>query len=208
MHFYVLYPGPSLSMGLSKAQHLQRLAGASKVGSVPVGMAVQVLLFVIAGNINWSRRDRCNLCGADKGDKQENRYGRAGGHYDRDAVEYKETKASKANEEYDLRRRKKKIVPRTVTTLESDAPEHVAPSRSRSRSPNNSCNAKQGEGRKNPCPDSVPSCASPDKKRDCASGGHDTESEKATKRLRSVSNDRDDGSPPAKVVKLVGGDMD
>eukprot|EP00668_Euglena_longa_P038438 GGOE01049444.1.p1 GENE.GGOE01049444.1~~GGOE01049444.1.p1 ORF type:complete len:194 (+),score=24.15 GGOE01049444.1:91-672(+) len=70
------------------------------------------------GNINWARRDRCNLCGADKGTRQEERHGRAGGHYDRTAPEYKETKAD--YDEYSLRR--KRIRPRPTQSEEEEPP--------------------------------------------------------------------------------------
>ncbi|KAH0815792.1 hypothetical protein GEV33_006999 [Tenebrio molitor] len=59
------------------------------------------------GNVNWARRQQCNVCNAPKFGEVEERTGFGGGYNDRGVVEYKEHEES--DDEYDeFGRRKKK----------------------------------------------------------------------------------------------------
>lgn len=59
------------------------------------------------GNVNWARRQQCNVCNAPKFGEVEERTGFGGGYNDRGVVEYKERQES--DDEYDeFGRRKKK----------------------------------------------------------------------------------------------------
>lgn len=59
------------------------------------------------GNVNWARRQQCNMCNAPKWGEVEERTGYGGGYNDRGVVEYKERTDS--DDEYDeFGRRKKK----------------------------------------------------------------------------------------------------
>lgn len=59
------------------------------------------------GNVNWARRQQCNVCNAPKFGEVEERTGFGGGYNDRGVVEYKEREES--DDEYDeFGRRKKK----------------------------------------------------------------------------------------------------
>lgn len=59
------------------------------------------------GNVNWARRQQCNVCNAPKFGEVEERTGFGGGYNDRGVVEYKER--SESDDEYDeFGRRKKK----------------------------------------------------------------------------------------------------
>ncbi|CAH0752733.1 unnamed protein product [Bemisia tabaci] len=59
------------------------------------------------GNVNWARRQQCNMCNAPKYGEVEERTGYGGGYNDRGVVEYKERADS--DDEYDeFGRRKKK----------------------------------------------------------------------------------------------------
>ncbi|CAH0554445.1 unnamed protein product [Brassicogethes aeneus] len=59
------------------------------------------------GNVNWARRQQCNVCNAPKFTDQEERTGFGGGYNDRGVVEYKERADS--DDDYDeFGRRKKK----------------------------------------------------------------------------------------------------
>lgn len=58
------------------------------------------------GNVNWARRQQCNVCNAPKFGEVEERTGFGGGYNDRGVVEYKERKDS--DDEYDEFGRKKK----------------------------------------------------------------------------------------------------
>lgn len=58
------------------------------------------------GNVNWARRQQCNMCNAPKWGEVEERTGYGGGYNDRGVVEYKEREDS--DDEYDEFGRKKK----------------------------------------------------------------------------------------------------
>jgi len=59
-------------------------------------------------NLNWARRDTCNICGMRKpGGSEEKREGRAGGHYERQEIASK-ARRDDSDEEYDEFGRKKK----------------------------------------------------------------------------------------------------
>ncbi|XP_050312062.1 zinc finger Ran-binding domain-containing protein 2 [Anthonomus grandis grandis] len=59
------------------------------------------------GNVNWARRQQCNVCNAPKFGEVEERTGFGGGYNDRGTVEYKDRQES--DDEYDeFGRRKKK----------------------------------------------------------------------------------------------------
>ncbi|XP_054260691.1 zinc finger Ran-binding domain-containing protein 2 [Macrosteles quadrilineatus] len=60
------------------------------------------------GNVNWARRQQCNMCNAPKWGEVEERTGYGGGYNDRGVVEYKE-RADSDDDDYDeFGRRKKK----------------------------------------------------------------------------------------------------
>lgn len=62
------------------------------------------------GNVNWARRQQCNMCNAPKFGEIEERTGYGGGYNDRGVVEYKERRDD--DDEYDefgRRRKKRKI---------------------------------------------------------------------------------------------------
>lgn len=58
------------------------------------------------GNVNWARRQSCNVCNAPKFGEVEERTGFGGGYNDRGVVEYKERQES--DDEYDEFGRRKK----------------------------------------------------------------------------------------------------
>lgn len=58
------------------------------------------------GNVNWARRQQCNVCNAPKFGEVEERTGLGGGYNDRGVVEYKEREDS--DDEYDEFGRRKK----------------------------------------------------------------------------------------------------
>ncbi|XP_012277250.1 zinc finger Ran-binding domain-containing protein 2 isoform X2 [Orussus abietinus] len=63
------------------------------------------------GNVNWARRQQCNMCNAPKFGEVEERTGYGGGYNDRGIVEYKERKDDDDDEydEFGRRRKKRKI---------------------------------------------------------------------------------------------------
>lgn len=61
----------------------------------------------MCGNVNWARRNECNVCHSPKFGKIEERTGYGGGFNERGTVEYREDKGSD-DEEYDQFGRKKK----------------------------------------------------------------------------------------------------
>ncbi|XP_014222853.1 zinc finger Ran-binding domain-containing protein 2-like isoform X2 [Trichogramma pretiosum] len=60
------------------------------------------------GNVNWARRQQCNMCNAPKFGDVEERTGYGGGYNDRGVVEYKERRADDDDEYDEFGRRKKK----------------------------------------------------------------------------------------------------
>ncbi|XP_066253133.1 zinc finger Ran-binding domain-containing protein 2 [Euwallacea similis] len=70
------------------------------------------------GNVNWARRQQCNVCNAPKFGEVEERTGFGGGYNDRGVVEYKERPDS--DDEYDeFGRRKKRRTGSSVTSNSS-----------------------------------------------------------------------------------------
>ncbi|XP_015599773.1 zinc finger Ran-binding domain-containing protein 2 isoform X2 [Cephus cinctus] len=63
------------------------------------------------GNVNWARRQQCNMCNAPKFGEVEERTGYGGGYNDRGVVEYKERKDDDDDEydEFGRRRKKRKL---------------------------------------------------------------------------------------------------
>ncbi|CAD6204933.1 GSCOCG00003058001-RA-CDS [Cotesia congregata] len=63
------------------------------------------------GNVNWARRQQCNMCNAPKFGEVEERTGYGGGYNDRGVVEYKERRNDDDDEydEFGRRRKKRKI---------------------------------------------------------------------------------------------------
>lgn len=70
------------------------------------------------GNVNWARRQQCNVCNAPKFGEVEERTGFGGGYNDRGVVEYKERVDS--DDEYDEFGRRKKKRTRSGSTSNSD----------------------------------------------------------------------------------------
>ncbi|XP_034936221.1 zinc finger Ran-binding domain-containing protein 2 isoform X2 [Chelonus insularis] len=60
------------------------------------------------GNVNWARRQQCNMCNAPKFGEVEERTGYGGGYNDRGVVEYKERRDDDDDEYDEFGRRKKK----------------------------------------------------------------------------------------------------
>ncbi|CAG7826973.1 unnamed protein product [Allacma fusca] len=71
------------------------------------------------GNVNWARRQQCNMCNAPKYGEVEERTGYGGGYNDRGVVEYIEREES--DDEYDEFGRKKKRF-RKCTSGDDDSP--------------------------------------------------------------------------------------
>lgn len=70
------------------------------------------------GNVNWARRQQCNVCNAPKFGEVEERTGFGGGYNDRGVVEYKERVDS--DDEYDEFGRKKKNKKRSDRSSSSE----------------------------------------------------------------------------------------
>ncbi|KAJ8682896.1 hypothetical protein QAD02_018688 [Eretmocerus hayati] len=87
------------------------------------------------GNVNWARRQQCNMCNAPKFGDVEERTGYGGGYNDRGVVEYKERR-NDDDDEYDEfgRRRKKRKVDNRSDEESKDSSRHSSPPRSRSKS--------------------------------------------------------------------------
>ncbi|KAJ8928293.1 hypothetical protein NQ314_019159 [Rhamnusium bicolor] len=79
------------------------------------------------GNVNWARRQSCNVCNAPKFGEVEERTGFGGGYNDRGVVEYKEREES--DDEYDEfgRRKKKRRHSRSDCEQEDDEEEIKVP---------------------------------------------------------------------------------
>lgn len=73
------------------------------------------------GNVNWARRQQCNVCNAPKFGEVEERTGFGGGYNDRGVVEYKERPDS--DDEYDEFGRKKKNKRKSDKSTSSDEQE-------------------------------------------------------------------------------------
>lgn len=84
------------------------------------------------GNVNWARRQQCNMCNAPKFGEIEERTGYGGGYNDRGVVEYKERRDE--DDEYDeFGRRKKKRKLESRSDDDSKDSKYSSPSRSKSR---------------------------------------------------------------------------
>ncbi|XP_011158083.1 zinc finger Ran-binding domain-containing protein 2 isoform X1 [Solenopsis invicta] len=84
------------------------------------------------GNVNWARRQQCNMCNAPKFGEIEERTGYGGGYNDRGVVEYKERRDE--DDEYDeFGRRKKKRKLEKNSDDDSKDSKYNSPSRSKSR---------------------------------------------------------------------------
>lgn len=84
------------------------------------------------GNVNWARRQQCNMCNAPKFGEIEERTGYGGGYNDRGVVEYKERRDD--DDEYDeFGRRKKKRKIESRSDDDSKDSKYSSPSRSKSR---------------------------------------------------------------------------
>ncbi|KAG5668489.1 hypothetical protein PVAND_016428 [Polypedilum vanderplanki] len=59
-------------------------------------------------NINWARRNQCNICNAKKFHEEDERTGLGGGFNEREKVEYKSRRSSDSDEYDEFGRRKKK----------------------------------------------------------------------------------------------------
>ncbi|KAF5292007.1 hypothetical protein FQA39_LY14124 [Lamprigera yunnana] len=75
------------------------------------------------GNVNWARRQQCNVCNAPKFGEVEERTGLGGGYNDRGVVEYKERNDS--DDEYDEFGRKKKRKSKSEKSSSDEAEEDV-----------------------------------------------------------------------------------
>lgn len=85
------------------------------------------------GNVNWARRQQCNMCNAPKFGEVEERTGYGGGYNDRGIVEYKERRDD--DDEYDeFGRRKKKRKIENRSDDDSKDSRYSSPPRNRSRS--------------------------------------------------------------------------
>lgn len=84
------------------------------------------------GNVNWARRQQCNMCNAPKFGEIEERTGYGGGYNDRGVVEYKERRDD--DDEYDeFGRRKKKRKLENRSDDDSKDSKYSSPSRSKSK---------------------------------------------------------------------------
>ncbi|XP_032679192.1 zinc finger Ran-binding domain-containing protein 2 isoform X3 [Odontomachus brunneus] len=84
------------------------------------------------GNVNWARRQQCNMCNAPKFGEIEERTGYGGGYNDRGVVEYKERRDE--DDEYDeFGRRKKKRKLENRSDDDSKDSKYSSPSRSKSK---------------------------------------------------------------------------
>lgn len=84
------------------------------------------------GNVNWARRQQCNMCNAPKFGEIEERTGYGGGYNDRGIVEYKERRDD--DDEYDeFGRRRKKRKTENRSDDDSKDSRYSSPSRSKSK---------------------------------------------------------------------------
>ncbi|KAB0799668.1 hypothetical protein PPYR_07548 [Photinus pyralis] len=75
------------------------------------------------GNVNWARRQQCNVCNAPKFGEVEERTGLGGGYNDRGVVEYKERNDS--DDEYDEFGRRKKRKSKSERSSSDEAEREV-----------------------------------------------------------------------------------
>lgn len=84
------------------------------------------------GNVNWARRQQCNMCNAPKFGEIEERTGYGGGYNDRGVVEYKERRDD--DDEYDeFGRRKKKRKIENRSDDDSKDSRYSSPPRNKSK---------------------------------------------------------------------------
>ncbi|KAG4067695.1 hypothetical protein HA402_005467 [Bradysia odoriphaga] len=85
------------------------------------------------GNVNWARRQICNMCNAPKFTDEE-RTGYGGGYNERERVEYKEH-VEESDDEYDEFGRRRKRDGKAVTTkaISNDSPKKTEPTAARIR---------------------------------------------------------------------------
>lgn len=96
------------------------------------------------GNVNWARRQQCNMCNAPKFGEIEERTGYGGGYNDRGVVEYKERRDE--DDEYDeFGRRKKKRKLESRSDDDSKDSRYSSPSRSKSRDKDERDNVDEDE---------------------------------------------------------------
>ncbi|XP_014219450.2 zinc finger Ran-binding domain-containing protein 2 [Copidosoma floridanum] len=89
------------------------------------------------GNVNWARRQQCNMCNAPKFGDVEERTGYGGGYNDRGVVEYKERREDDDDEYDEFGRRKKKRRMESRSDDDSkDSLRYSSPPRSRSKNSN------------------------------------------------------------------------
>ena len=86
------------------------------------------------GNVNWARRQQCNMCNAPKFGEVEERTGYGGGYNDRGVVEYKERRDDD-DDEYDEfgRRKKKRKIENRSDDDSKDSSKYSSPPRGRSK---------------------------------------------------------------------------
>ncbi|OQR77471.1 hypothetical protein BIW11_07075 [Tropilaelaps mercedesae] len=83
------------------------------------------------GNVNWARRNNCNMCSAPKVGEVERRTGLGGGYNEREGVEYKQRPSNDSDDEYDDFGRKKRRKGKDADSGNSNS----TSGRDRSRSP-------------------------------------------------------------------------
>ncbi|XP_070490170.1 zinc finger Ran-binding domain-containing protein 2-like [Chironomus tepperi] len=125
------------------------------------------------GNINWARRNQCNICNAKKFLEEDERTGLGGGFNEREKVEYKQ-RISSDSDEYDEFGRKKKNK-RKKTSSEMDLKRK---SRRRDRSSSRSTSSSSSSSSSTQTSSSSSRSNSPKRRR--------------TSRTRSRSRSRDD----------------
>ncbi|XP_033221394.1 zinc finger Ran-binding domain-containing protein 2 isoform X2 [Belonocnema kinseyi] len=86
------------------------------------------------GNVNWARRQQCNMCNAPKFGEVEERTGYGGGYNDRGVVEYKERRDDDDDEYDEFGRRKKKRKIENRSDDDSKDSRYSSPPRGKSKS--------------------------------------------------------------------------
>ena len=85
------------------------------------------------GNVNWARRQQCNMCNAPKFGEVEERTGYGGGYNDRGVVEYKERREEEDDEYDEFGRRKKRRKTDNRSDDDSKDSRYSSPPRSKSK---------------------------------------------------------------------------